>query len=199
MLKQMPTRNQRSKGFKVKHTLQKCLVVVICTWLLYQLKQSHDKKACEKTFAKISGKVDGEHEIKLGRRVLHPPVPKTGFGIERHGEEEKALEKREGGGDDELNSHDRDRYEEEEEFEVEDLIDEEEEDNEEFEKEIEDEAQYEGGKSNNDATMKHYKKNDASSFWMQGTKSISTKFDVGSLRKLKEEKLVDTKKIVGYN
>ncbi|PQQ10772.1 neurofilament medium polypeptide [Prunus yedoensis var. nudiflora] len=62
MLKQSPSRNQRSKGFKVKHALQMFLLLAICIWLLYQLKHSHDKKAYEESSAKISGKMQNGHE-----------------------------------------------------------------------------------------------------------------------------------------
>lgn len=44
MLRQVTSRNQRSKGFTVKNALQVCLLVFVCAWILYQIKHSHDKK-----------------------------------------------------------------------------------------------------------------------------------------------------------
>ncbi|KAJ7965903.1 dentin sialophosphoprotein-like [Quillaja saponaria] len=179
----MSSRNQRSKGFKVKHTLQICVSIAICIWLLYQLKQYHDNKTYEKASAKISEKVDVGHEIKFGRKGLHPPMTTTGLGIERHGGV-KTLE----GGDNEIGGHDQDREEEEESEEVEDLIDEEdkereeESEEEEMEKAIEDASSGEDEKITKEATEKHYKNNDASGVWIN---SIGTKFEIGGLSKMK--------------
>ncbi|CAL9072215.1 unnamed protein product [Musa textilis] len=43
MLRQVTSRNQRSKGFTMKNALQVCLLVIVCAWILYQIKHSHDK------------------------------------------------------------------------------------------------------------------------------------------------------------
>lgn len=58
MMRQSSSRIQRSKGgFRLKHVLQICLLLAICTWLLYQIKHSHDKKrAFEERISKISTK-----------------------------------------------------------------------------------------------------------------------------------------------
>lgn len=79
MLKQSPNRNQRSKGFKVKHFLQICLLLVICIWLLNQLKHSYDKKnSYDSRTGEELEKVQREHEnIKLGRKDLLPRVDET--------------------------------------------------------------------------------------------------------------------------
>ncbi|XP_039053498.1 protein bfr2-like [Hibiscus syriacus] len=45
MFRVSPSRNQRSKGLKVKHALQICVLLGICIWLLYQVKHSGEKKA----------------------------------------------------------------------------------------------------------------------------------------------------------
>lgn len=38
------SRNQRSRGFRLKHILQIGILVAVCIWLLYQVKHSHEKK-----------------------------------------------------------------------------------------------------------------------------------------------------------
>ncbi|KAL5560909.1 hypothetical protein UlMin_030656 [Ulmus minor] len=74
MLKRLPSRTHRSKGIRVKHVLQICLLLGVCFWLVYQVKHSHDKK---KEFAESDAKTsirkisDGELP-KLGRKDLHP-------------------------------------------------------------------------------------------------------------------------------
>ncbi|PON68327.1 hypothetical protein PanWU01x14_096470 [Parasponia andersonii] len=214
MLKQSPSRNQRSKGFKVKHVLQICLLLAICIWLLYQVKHSHDKnKAFEDSSSRTLAKMHTEDEIiKLGRRDLHPRV-ETPFKIENHEEKEEYSkeeveesklaesdnEEGRGGGDDEIDGHDQERAEEEESEEVEDLIDEEgrerEEGIEEQESEdkgidfddvksFEDQTENEGKSNNQEAREEHYKDDDASSAVMQNVQTIS-----GILRKVKEEKV----------
>ncbi|XP_020104068.1 midasin-like [Ananas comosus] len=45
MLRQISSRNHRSKGFKLKNALQICLLVVVTIWLLFQVKHSYDKKS----------------------------------------------------------------------------------------------------------------------------------------------------------
>ncbi|CAH1439485.1 unnamed protein product [Lactuca virosa] len=41
MLKQSASRNQRAKGFKVKHAIQICVLLLVCVWLIYQWKQTY--------------------------------------------------------------------------------------------------------------------------------------------------------------
>ncbi|KAF8395986.1 hypothetical protein HHK36_017597 [Tetracentron sinense] len=148
MFKQSPSRNQRSKGFKVKHVLQICLLLAVCIWLLYQVKYSHDKKkAFDESNAKISEKVQRDHEIlKLGRKDPHPhpPMEETVTEKERHEEEETEEQEEEeeenkheveesksdeseddgrGGRDDEIDERDQEKVEEEAEH-GEDFIDE---------------------------------------------------------------------------
>lgn len=137
MLKHSPGRNQRSKGFKVKHFLQICLLLTICIWLLNQLRNSYDKqKAFENSTGDILDKVQSEHPvIKLGRKDLLPQVEETSLEIESDGDKAELEEEIEelkpddidddgrGGGDDEIDGHDQERAEDEETEEVEDLID----------------------------------------------------------------------------
>ncbi|PQM42800.1 neurofilament medium polypeptide [Prunus yedoensis var. nudiflora] len=212
MLKQSPSRNQRSKGFKVKHALQMFLLLAICIWLLYQLKHSHDKKAYEESSAKISGKMQNGHEtIKLGRRSLHPRVEETSLDIGRDREKEEESEEEvdeskdeeseeEGRGaeDDEIDGHDQERSEEESEG-VEDLIDEEDTEREEENEEkgndleiprlLEDQAQNEDTRNTQEAREEQYKGDDASSAVKQNTQKLSSEIEVGSLRKVKEEEV----------
>lgn len=212
MLKQSPSRNQRSKGFKVKHALQIFLLLAICIWLLYQLKHSHDKKAYEEISAKISGKMqNGQETIKLGRRSLHPRVEETSLDIGRHREKEEESEEEvdeskdeeseeEGRGaeDDEIDGHDQERAEDESEG-VEDLIDEEDTEREEESEEkgndleiprlLEDQAQSEDTRNTQEAREERYKGDDASSAVKQNTQKLSSEIEVGSLRKVKEEEV----------
>lgn len=221
MLKQSPSRNQRSKGFKVKHAIQICLLLAICIWLLYQVRHSHEtKKAYEKSSGTISEKMQGGYEIiKLGRKDLHPQVEETAFETERKEELEQEIEDSKpeesedegrGGGDDEIDGHDQERVEEEDSDEVEDLITEEdretEEGNEELESEgkgnqvedvsfSEDQAQIEGERNTQEAREENYKGDDASSAVVQNTQSISTGFKIGHLRSLKEQEVENAEKI----
>lgn len=221
MLKQSPSRNQRSKGFKVKHAIQICLLLAICIWLLYQVRHSHEtKKAYEKSSGTISEKMQGGYEIiKLGRKDLHPQVEETAFETERKEELEQEIEDSKpeesedegrGGGDDEIDGHDQERVEEEDSDEVEDLITEEdretEEGNEELESEgkgnqvedvsfSEDQAQIEGERNTQEAREENYKGDDASSAVVQNTQSISTGFKIGHSRSLKEQEVENAEKI----
>ncbi|CAK9173891.1 unnamed protein product [Ilex paraguariensis] len=138
MLKQSPSRNQRSKGFKVKHALQICLLLAICIWLLYQVKQFYGKKvALEESSRKLSKKVRGGglHEIlKLGRKGLDPRLEEIAAEFEKHKDDEEFEHDDEehklgengdegrGGGDDEIDGHEEAGEEEPEQ--LEDLIDE---------------------------------------------------------------------------
>ncbi|XP_020217949.1 myb-like protein X [Cajanus cajan] len=68
MIKRSPSRNQRSRGIKVKHVLQITLLLGVCFWLIYQVKHSHDKK---KEFDENDTEVSvGTQTSKLGRKDL---------------------------------------------------------------------------------------------------------------------------------
>ncbi|KAJ6391325.1 hypothetical protein OIU77_025329 [Salix suchowensis] len=81
MSKQSPSRNLRSKGFKVKHFIQVFLLLAIGVWLVNQIKHSYDKKAAyEDSTGKISEEVGGDNEaVRLGRKGLHPRVKGNRF------------------------------------------------------------------------------------------------------------------------
>lgn len=212
MLKQSPSRNQKVKGFKVKHALQIFLLLAICIWLVYQLKHSHDKKALEESSAKVSGQVQNEHgTIELGRRGgLHPRVEETLLDVGRHREKEeeseeeevdenKAEESEEEG---RVDRHYQEKSEEESEG-VEDLIDkddtEREEESEEQENEdkgndlenlsLEDQVLNEDTRNTQEAREEHYKGDDASSAVKQNTRARSNRIEIGRLRRVKEEEV----------
>ncbi|URD96876.1 hypothetical protein MUK42_31121 [Musa troglodytarum] len=71
MLRQVSSRNHRAKGgFKAKNALQICMLVVVCVWLLYQMKRSHDRrKVSEERF----GADEARSQIaSFGRKDLLP-------------------------------------------------------------------------------------------------------------------------------
>ncbi|KAH7518166.1 hypothetical protein FEM48_Zijuj09G0142900 [Ziziphus jujuba var. spinosa] len=121
MFKRLPSRNNRSKGFRVKHVLQICLLLGVCFWLIYQVKHSHDKKKeFDKNDANTSNRKLGDDGIiKLGRKDLHPDEITTK--IEKHveeDEEEISVEEEEKHEDEEQeeeqNKHEVEEQEEEE-------------------------------------------------------------------------------------
>ncbi|GMP31168.1 hypothetical protein CsSME_00005494 [Camellia sinensis var. sinensis] len=93
MFKLSPRRNQRSKGFKVKHALQLILLAGVCIWLVYQVQHSSNKKASFERGTKISEKVSNGNEfLKLGRKDLNPRVEEKTIDDQKHEEEEKEEE-----------------------------------------------------------------------------------------------------------
>lgn len=93
MYRHSPIRNPRSKGIKVKHVLQICLLLAVFIWLLYQVKHSHVKKKefdqSDKT--SLSGGVSNEI-LKLGRKDIHEKEEETVAKNEKHEAEETAGE-----------------------------------------------------------------------------------------------------------
>ncbi|XP_004496795.1 uncharacterized protein [Cicer arietinum] len=90
MIKRFPSsRNQRSKGIKVKHVLQVMLLLGVCFWLIYQVKHNHDKKKeFDNTNSKLSVKTETDQILKLGRKDLHPGKDEVNQN-EKHEEEEE--------------------------------------------------------------------------------------------------------------
>ena len=90
MIKRNPTsRNQRSKGFKVKHVLQVILLLGVCFWLIYQVKHNHDKKKeFDKNDTKLPIRTETDQILKLGRKDLHPGKVEADKN-EKHEEEEE--------------------------------------------------------------------------------------------------------------
>ncbi|KAG2691927.1 hypothetical protein I3760_08G028700 [Carya illinoinensis] len=219
MLKQSPSRNQRSRSFKVKHAIQVCLLLAICIWLLYQVKHSHErKKASEENSRKVSEKFLGGHEIiKLGRKDLHPQVEETDLETERK-ELEQVIEESKpeeiddgrGGGDDEMVGRDFESVDEAESEEVDDLIDGEDREREGGSEELDDEgngnqiedgsfleddAQIEQERNTQEAREENYQGDDASNAVVQNTRSIGTEFESGRLRTVKGQEVDDADKI----
>ncbi|RRT49340.1 hypothetical protein B296_00027289 [Ensete ventricosum] len=64
------SRNQRSKGFAMKNALQVCLLVIVCAWILYQIKHSHDKKGYGERSSKISYMRQPESNANFHRKEL---------------------------------------------------------------------------------------------------------------------------------
>ncbi|KAL5194981.1 hypothetical protein HKD37_20G056946 [Glycine soja] len=88
MIKRFPSRNNRSKGIKVKHVLQIVLLLGVCFWLIYQVKHNHDKKNEFAKDAKLSVSTQTDPILKLGRRDLHPGKHEE-IQNEKHEEEEE--------------------------------------------------------------------------------------------------------------
>lgn len=221
MLKQSPSKYQRTKGFKVKHAIQICLLLAICIWLLYQVKPSHEEKTTyeESSKKKAEKMLSGREIIKFGRKDLHPQVEDTTLEIEGKEEFEEEVEDSKpeesedegrGGGDDEIDGHDQERIEDEESEEVEDVVDEEDREREERSEEIdgegketqiedvsfsEDQAQTEGERNTLEARNEHYEGDNASSGVVQNTRTMSTEFEIGGLRKVKEQHVENAEKI----
>ncbi|TYI92944.1 hypothetical protein E1A91_D02G104200v1 [Gossypium mustelinum] len=106
MIKQSATRNQRYKGFKVKHFVHMCALLALCIWLLNQFRNTYEKKG----IGIVQNGMNEDGAIKLGRKALDPQVQGWSAVNNRTGDVEGEIdgEKAEG-----------------EENEVEDLIDEE--------------------------------------------------------------------------
>ncbi|XP_021284313.1 uncharacterized protein LOC110416612 [Herrania umbratica] len=191
MLKQSACRNQRYKGFKVKHVLQICALLALCIWLLNQVRDTYDKKGTG-----IFRKVTSEHvAINLGRKDLDPQVQgsstdqNSGSGeVEAEEEVEESNDGR-GGGDDEIDGRDQEKGDEEETEEVEDLIDEEDREKENQIEDLnllEDQAINEGEENLQDPREETYKSDDASSSIVQSNLDTGTAAQIRRLRSVEE-------------
>ncbi|WOH04837.1 hypothetical protein DCAR_0624249 [Daucus carota subsp. sativus] len=118
MYRQSSSRNQRNKGFKVKHALQIFLLFAVCFWLIYQVRHSYDKKVFDDNDARNSQHLQTDDEIlKLGRKDPHPQVKEPSKKNEKLDEEAdedievdimaKEKEDKVKGGDGELDEHDQ--------------------------------------------------------------------------------------------
>lgn len=118
MLKQSGSRNQRYKGFKVKHVVQICALLALCVWLLNQVRDTYDK-----TGTGIFQRLTSEHgAIKLGRKDLDGGLQQ---GNNEGGEVEVEDEVEESKPEEIEDEHEHEKVEVEESEDVEDLIDEE--------------------------------------------------------------------------
>ncbi|KAH1164495.1 hypothetical protein AAZX31_01G226200 [Glycine max] len=125
MIKQSSSRNNRSKGIKVKHVLQIILLLGVCFWLIYQVKHSHDKK---KEFHENDAKVHEEDENILEDEDKHEhneheegnehESEEKGYkrGVRGGGDEQEEVENKNNevedersGGDDEIDENDQEQ------------------------------------------------------------------------------------------
>lgn len=110
MVKQSPSRNYRSKGVRVKHVLQICVLLAICFWLIYQVKHSHDNKAYDEDDAKMSLKTQVSDEVfRFGRKDLQPRLDETTLKNDKLDEE---VEEEETRGEEEGNKNEEEEQEE---------------------------------------------------------------------------------------
>lgn len=94
MSRQSPKRNQRSKGIKIKHVLQICLLVAICFWLIYQVKHSHDrKKEFDESDKVLLRREITDGMIKLGRKDTHSQLEEI---VSKNAEHDGELEEKGG-------------------------------------------------------------------------------------------------------
>ncbi|XP_008790422.1 myb-like protein X [Phoenix dactylifera] len=130
MLRQVPSRNQRTKGLRVKHVLQISLLLAISVWLLYQIMHSHDKKSTYvERNSKSSLKLDESQTkiFKFGRKDLPRTVEtdsvtesrikekenKEVGDVEQENKHEETEDGGGGGGNDEIDEQDQEKVEEE--------------------------------------------------------------------------------------
>ncbi|CAI9777213.1 unnamed protein product [Fraxinus pennsylvanica] len=120
MLKPAGSRNQRSKSLKVKHALQICLLLAICIWLLYQVKQSYKKKSKSVSTQASENEENALQMLKLGRKDIKPQLLE-----EVDLEDEESKEKETVDGDEDIEDIEKDKNEDDgEPQQLQDLIDE---------------------------------------------------------------------------
>ncbi|KAL8238354.1 hypothetical protein R6Q59_019435 [Mikania micrantha] len=93
MYRHSPVRNQRSKGIKIKHVVQVCLLIAVCFWLIFQVKRTHDKKKefdANKNHIGISSAAADEI-VKLGRKDLQPKLEGNEDTREQEDEQEEII------------------------------------------------------------------------------------------------------------
>lgn len=104
MLRQASSRNQRSKGFKIKHGLQICLLIAVCIWLLYQVKHSHDKKRALLRSKLLNNNVDKKDDFfKFGRKDLPQIEESSKVAVNEETQEDEAEEDQDTKQDDNVN------------------------------------------------------------------------------------------------
>ncbi|GAA0139077.1 hypothetical protein Leryth_012904 [Lithospermum erythrorhizon] len=130
MLKQSPSRNQRSKGVKQKYPLNILFLLIIFLWIIYQVKQFSDennskKENSTKMFAKG---LNEDGFFRFGRKAIMNNLFDKRAEFDRHEEgDEKEVEDNklnEGSGEEDVDSIEQDKAEETDHEQLEDLIDE---------------------------------------------------------------------------
>lgn len=201
MLKQSPSRNLRSKGFKVKHAVQICILFAIAIWLLYRARHSHAKGAgyeettTTSTADLLEETTRGAYDdvLKFGRKGLKPRVEETKVATReekkhREEEEDETEDKDEdarvddgGGGDDEADGQGQYRFEDIGGDLGDGFIGE----DEDGESEVEGENDDLGiDKKSREALEEHYKGDDASSAVFQNSQAMATNTENGVLRRV---------------
>lgn len=138
MLKQSPNRNMRTNGYKVKQGLKVFTLLAAAIWLLYQLKHSHETK--------VLGRKGFQFWMKNSYELM---------GGEKKRKSDVVMEENIGLGNDIV---DRDRVEEEEPEEIENVVDEEdEEENEAMEEDMVSLLEYQVEKDTQATTKRHRK------------------------------------------
>lgn len=91
MLRQSSSRNQRSKGLKLKKALQISLLLLVSVWLLYQVKHSYEKKAYSEDEANDLHKDDKDQQeaVRLGRKDLPPKMEADSSTLDERVEDEE--------------------------------------------------------------------------------------------------------------
>jgi len=91
MLRQSSSRNQRSKGLKLKKALQISLLLLVSVWLLYQVKHSYEKKAYSEDEVSGSHKDDKDQgeTVRLGRKDLPPKMEADSSTLDERVEDEE--------------------------------------------------------------------------------------------------------------
>lgn len=74
MLKQSPSRNQKSRGSGTKQVFQISLVLAICIWLIYQSKQLYGNKVVVAVQGRRLMKDNAQEMLILGRKNLNPQL-----------------------------------------------------------------------------------------------------------------------------
>ncbi|WVZ60365.1 hypothetical protein U9M48_010406, partial [Paspalum notatum var. saurae] len=92
MLRQSSSRNQRSKGLKLKKALQISLLLLVSVWLLYQVKHSYEKKKVysdDEVNDLHKDEKDQEEVIRLGRKDLPPKMEADSSTLDERVEDEE--------------------------------------------------------------------------------------------------------------
>nr|GLL45507.1 protein PFC0760c-like [Ipomoea trifida] len=195
MYKQSPSgRMNRSRGFKVKNVLQICVLLAVCLWLVYQVKQSHEKKkqfeGNESSLSQKIGSSDGGPN--LGRKYLPDSKgiansdEERGMEVEEDEPEQDNNSERKndggrGGGDDDLEERDREKNDGEVEREDEAVGEERDSDD-----NSEDNENDEDSGSKHEAQEVLYKADDASSAVTHDTQEVTTENENSSTEEVSE-------------
>lgn len=178
----------------MKNVLQICVLLAVCLWLVYQVKQSHEKKkqfeGNESSLSQKTGSSDGGPN--LGRKYLPDSKgiansdEERGMEVEEDEPEQDNNSERKndggrGGGDDDLEEHDREKNDGEVEREDEAVGEERDSDD-----NSEDNENDEDSGSKHEAQEVLYKADDASSAVTHDTQEVTTENENSSTEEVSE-------------